>query len=234
MSEEIEEIHGPEKNINPEISVFTIVSGDIFELELFKKIHDIFLILIFISSACLSIIEFLATSNICGVGYLLSGLLSIYSFRVVKKGRLNIAIKKSINVLQSENDELKENNDDLKSNIYLLESVQKNLESDIDVFKKTIGVFGSESEDILNNLKDSYNKYKIQNDRQSKISDNLVYLNILDVIKHFDENTDYHLSPDELENAKEILKNNFPNLNYEKLKKIEKVSAKTILESIEE
>ncbi len=231
---EIEEIEGSEKISNTDINVFSVISGDITDFDIFKKIHDSVLVIICLSSVILSIVEFTTVSNICGIGYILSSILSIYSFHVVKKGRLNIEMKKSINVLQSENDELKENNDELKDNINILESTRKNLESDLDIFKKTIGIFGSESEDILNNLKDSYNRYKIQNDRQEKISDNMVYMNIMDIIKHCDKNTDYCLDSVELENAKDILKNNFPKLDYDKLINKEIVNAKTILECIEE
>ena len=80
-------------------------------------------------------------------------------------------------------------------------------------------------------------KYEAENNRQEKISDNMIYINILDIIKHHDSNTDYLLDANELQNAKETLLNSFPKLNYDKL--IDKIkggniNAKNIMECIDE
>ncbi len=228
-----EPIH--EKNTN--INVLSLASGGVFNSTILSKVHDYLLMLFCLFSIMGSIFQFIILDSFCASGYLFSGIFSGYSLYNVKKGRLNLEMQKSVNTLKLENDELKENNDELKENIDELENIHDNLKRDLDMFKKTIGIFGTESEDILENLKKSYKKYEAENNRQEKISDNMIYINILDIIKHHDSNTDYLLDVNELQNAKETLLNSFPKLNYDKL--IDKIkggniNAKNIMECIDE
>ena len=239
-----------EENTNiANISVFSILSGNIVNTNTCNKITDFTLIIFSFGGFTFGIISWFIIDNITAIGYILSAIFSFISFLTIRRIRLRAALEKSVNVLKKENDELKENNEELKENIDDLEdnneelkenindlqTVRNKLNEDLISLKETIGVFGDNSDEIINNLTNVYNNLKSQNEIHANINKNTVYLHILNVIKHYDVNSDFVLSQDELENAKETLLMSFPNLNYEQLKaKISnnKITAANIADSI--
>lgn len=231
------------------ISVFNMLSGNIINTNTCNKITDFTLIIFSFGGFTFGIISWFIIDNITAIGYILSAIFSFISFLTIRRMRLRAALEKSVNVLKKENDELKENNEELKDNIDDLEdnneelkenindlqTVRNKLNEDLISLKETIGVFGDNSDEIINNLTTVYNNLKSQNEIHANINKNTIYLHILNVIKHYDVNSDFVLSQDELENAKETLLMSFPNLNYEQLKaKISnnKITAANIADSI--
>lgn len=207
-----------------------------------SKIIDNFLLFFCISSLSMGFFCFLFIDKVTSVGYLLTGLFSGNSLYLTKKIRLQASMQQSVSVLKEENNELKENNEELQENIDSLEdnitnlkSVQTNLNSDLSLLKNTIGIFGENSNEILKNLHQIYNNLKSENEIQSNINKNTIYLHILHIIRHFDQNSDFILNSTDLEKVKNILLNAFPNLDYNELKgKIieNKITASRIAESI--
>ena len=150
--------------------------------------------------------------------------------------RLRASLQSSVNVLKEENDELKENNEELQENIDELEVVSKTLNDDIKMLENTIGIFGKDAEEIINNLRIIYQNLKKENEVQAKLNKNSIYLHILHIIKHFDRNCNFTMSKENLEKAKKTLINGMPNLNFEELKKKmenNKINVEHIYESVQ-
>ena len=230
------------KSITSQLTIYNLVTGNIFATNACNKLTDIVLITFSIGGIGFGLIAWFIIDNITGIGYKLSGIFSSVSLFTIKRMRLRAALEKSVNVLKEENDELKENNeelqeniDELEENIDSLETIQKNLSEDLSLLKETIGIFGENSDEIIDNLKNIYNNLKSENEIHSKINKNTIYLHILHIIKHYDKRSQFLLTSTDLEKAKTTLLNAFPNLDYDELKsKItnNKISATNIIESI--
>jgi uncharacterized phage infection (PIP) family protein YhgE len=195
-------------------------------------------------------------NQMTAIGYISGGIFSGTTLKTLKEMRLRASLQSSVNVLQDENEELKENNEELKDNIDDLESVSKKLTNDLKMLKETIGLFGNDSNEIIENLREVYNGLKRENEIQANLNRNSIYLHILQIIQYYQENNNektqkaqkgtekvesitnqrYILKPGEYEKAKRTLMNAFPHLKYEelekKIKERNRITAKNIFESI--
>lgn len=224
------------------ISIISILSGDIFQSSFFTKLFDLILLFFIISGFGFGIVSWFIIDNITGVGYILTGIFSSVSLISIKRMRLRATIQKSVNILKEENEELKENNEELKENIDelednidTLENTQKNLHEDLIILKETIGIFGDNSDEIIDNLKSIYQNLKKENEIHANLNQNMIYLHILHIIKHYDRSCQFALTSQSLDKAKFALTNAFPSLNFDLLKqKIvnNKINASSIIESI--
>lgn len=231
-----------ENNNTPSFTIYSIMSGSIFQSNACNRITDMILIIFTMGGLGFGAVAWFVIDNITAIGYILCGVFSGASLFLTRRMRLQASLQSSVNVLKEENDELKENNDELKENIGELEGnidelevVTKTLNDDIEMFKKTIGVFGENADEIINKLKEIYQDLKKENKVQIDINKNTIYLHILHIIKHFDKNCNFTMSKENLEKAKKTLLNAFPNLDYESLQnKINnnKITAKKIFESV--
>ena len=230
------------KNIIPQISLFSIMSGNIFNSTGCNKVTDGILIIFSVGGIIFGVIAWFTINTITAFGYIFAGLFSGISLFSIRRMRLRATLQTSVNSLKEENDELKENNDELhenidelEENIDELETVSQTLHKDLSLLKETIGIFGDNSDQIINNLRDIYDKLKAENEIHSTLNKNTIYLHILHIIKHFDKKCQFVLTSIDLENAKNTLLNAFPNLDYEALKnKIidNKITADRICETI--
>jgi hypothetical protein len=227
----------------PPITIYSIMSGSVFQSNACNRITDTIMIFFTFGGLGFGALSWFIIDNITAVGYILSGIFSGISLFTIRRMRLRASLQSSVNVLKEENNELKENNDELKENIGELEEnidelevVTKTLNDDIEMFKNTIGIFGDNVEEIINKLKEVYQDLKKENEIQSSINKNTIYLHILHIIKHFDKNCNFTLSKEKLQKAKKTLLNAFPNLDYEnlenKINNNNKITAKKILESV--
>ena len=227
----------------PPISVYSIVSGNVFQSTACNRITDFILFFFFLGGMGFGLAAWFIIDNITAIGYILAGIFSGTSLFSIRRMRLRASLQSSVNVLKEENDELKENNDELKENIDELEEnidglelISKTLTSDIEMFKNTVGIFGENSTEILDNLREIYENLKKENEVQVNINKNAIYLHILHIITHFDKNCHFTLTKENLEKAKKSLLNAFPNLDYHslqnKLKNSNKITAEKIVEYV--
>ena len=227
----------------PSISVYSIISGNVFQSLACNRITDFILFFFFLGGMGFGILAWFIIDNITAIGYILAGIFSGTSLFSIRRMRLRASLQSSVNVLQEENDELKENNDELKENIDELEEnidglelISKTLTSDIEMFKNTVGIFGKNSTEIIDNLREIYQNLKKENQVQVNINQNAIYLHILHIISHFDKKCNFTLTQENLEKAKKSLLNAFPNLDYEslqeKLKNTNKITAEKIAEYV--
>ena len=224
------------QSITSQFTVYNLATGAIFKSNACNRITDSILIVFSIGGLGFGILAWFTISNITAIGYILSGVFSSISLFSIKRMRLRASLQSSVNVLKEENDELKENNEELQENIDELEVVSKTLNDDIKMLENTIGIFGKDAEEIINNLREIYQNLKKENEVQAKLNRNSIYLHILHIIKHFDRNCNFTMSKENLEKAKKTLINAFPNLDYEslheKINKNNKITAQKILESV--
>lgn len=182
------------------------------------------------------IISWFTYDEITSIGYISSGVFTGITLRLLNKIKLYRSMQQSVDTLKVENDELKENNDELKENIDDLESISSKLDSDLTMLKDTIGLLDKNSEDVMKNLREIYSSLKKENEIHSKLNKNMIHINILQIIRHYDTSTSFSLKLEDLEKAKKTLLNAFPNLNYDlllqKIKVNNKITAKNIYESI--
>ncbi len=229
-------------SFSSQLTPYNIISGNILQTNACNRITDMILIIFTIGGLSFGAISWFVIDNITAMGYLMSGLFSGISLCSIRRMRLRASLQSSVNVLKEENDELKEHNDDLKDNIGELEGnideleiVSKSLNNDLTMLKETIGIFGENSDQIIENLREIYNNLKKENEIQSSINKNSVYLHILHIIRHYDKRSEFILTANDLDKARQTLTNAFPNLDYELLKqklKNNKITAEKILESI--
>jgi len=234
--------------------VFNLISG--IASELCSKFIDVFLIMICVAQLGFGVFCWFTINQITAVGYISGGIFSGTTLKTLKEMRLRASLQSSVDVLQDENEELKENNEELKDNIDDLESVSKKLTNDLKMLKETIGLFGNDSNEIIENLREVYNGLKRENEIQANLNRNAIYLHILQIIQYYQENNNektqkaqkgtekvesitnqrYILKPGEYEKAKRTLMNAFPHLKYEelekKIKERNRITAKNIFESI--
>ena len=224
------------QSISSQLTVYNLASGTILKSNACNKITDCILIFFSIGGIAFGLFGWFIIDNITGIGYILSGIFSSISLFSIRTIRLRASLQSSVNILQEENNELKENNEELQENIDELEVVSKTLNDDIKMLENTIGIFGKDAEEIINNLRDIYQNLKKENEVQAKLNRNSIYLHILHIIKHFDRNCNFTMSKENLEKAKKTLINAFPNLDYnslyEKINKNNKITAQKILESV--
>ena len=229
-------------NITSQLTVYNIMSGNVFNSMACNKITDCILFVFSIGGVTFGAIAWFAISSITAIGYIMSGIFSSITLVSIRRTRLRAALQNAVHVLKVETDALKENNDELQENIDELEEnidsleiISKNLHDDLTLLKETIGIFGDNSDEIILNLREIYKNLKIENEIHSTINKNTIYLHILHIIKHFDKKSQFILTASDLEKAKITLLNAFPNLDYESLKKKitnNKITADKILETI--
>ena len=224
------------QSITSQLTIYNLATGAIFKSNACNKLTDSILIIFSIGGFGFGFVAWFTINNITGIGYILSGIFSCISLFSIRRMRLRASLQSSVNTLKEENNELKENNEELQENIDELEVVSKTLNDDIKMLENTIGIFGKDAEEIMNNLREIYINLKKENEVQAKLNRNSIYLHILHIIKHFDRNCNFTMSKDNLEKAKKTLVNAFPNLDYdslyEKINKNNKITAQKIFESV--
>lgn len=217
-------------------SILTSVLTSSFNLPIVTKSIDIFLSLMSLGQLILGVISWFTYDKIASIGFITSGIFSGTTLRLLRKMRLLKTMQQSVNVLKEENEELKENNEELKENIDDLESVSNKLSEDLKMLKETIGLLDQNADDVIENLREIYTSLKNENEIHARLNKNMIHINILQIIRHFDTSTTFSLKLVDLEKAKKTLLNAFPNLNYNllltKIKENNKITAKNIYESI--
>ena len=210
-----------------------------FNLPIVSKTIDSILGILSIFQTGFGIMTFYSSDKTTGIGYISSGIFSGTTLYTIRKMRLQASMQDSVNILQEENEELKESNEELKDNIDDLETVSNKLNSDLKLLKETLGLLDENAEKIIDNLREIYESIKKENEIHSKLNKNMIYLNILQIIRHYDSNSAFSLKLEELQKAKKTLLNAFPNLDYELLKskitcnnQSDKITAKMIFDSI--
>ena len=217
-------------------SMFTDIITSSFNLPILSNNLDGFLSIMSIGQIIFAIVSWFVYDKITSIGYILSGIFSGTTLRLLRKMRLLKTMQQSVNVLKEENEELKENNEELKENIDDLESVSNKLNQDLKMLKETIGLLDQNADDVIENFREIYSSLKKENEIHAKLNKNMIHINILQIIRHFDTSTTFSLKLEDLNKAKITLLNAFPNLNYNllltKIKDNNKITAKNIYESI--
>lgn len=153
----------------------------------------------------------------CGVGYLLLGGASGASFIIFKNMRIPKELEDSVTMLQTENQVLKQKNDrfqclndDLEQNNRELEKIKDGLQSDIEIITESVKIVGESTEEFMEKLKQNYEQLKIENDRHQSLNRQQGMYQLMQLFTHFDSNSDFILSEEELLRNQEFIRSLFP------------------------
>jgi hypothetical protein len=150
------------------------------------------------------IVTALTVGSTCGIGYLLSGGISALSFFIIKNMKVSKNLEVTVDVLQSENDLLKENNKHL-------EMISEELQSDVEIITESVKMVGESTTEFMTKLKNNYEKLKQENDRHQKLNRQQGMFQLMQLFNHFDKNQDFILSEEELDQNEIYLRSMFPN-----------------------
>ena len=221
-------------------SIISSIFSTSCNLPIVTKSIDSFLGVVSVGEVIFGIAAWFTMDKITSIGYISGGIFAGLTLILLRKNRLQASMQQSVNVLQEENEELKESNDELKENIDDLETVSNKLNEDLKMLRESIGLFGINSEEVLDKFREIYQGLKKENEIHSKLNKNMIFLNIVQIIKMYEKHNNnvqtYTLKIDDLIRAKKPILNIFPNLNFNelllKIKKYEKINAKNIYECV--
>ena len=193
-----------------------------------NKITDLTLLIISLSGFVFGVTGSVVYDPLLGSGYIGTGLFAGISLYSIKKMRLRETIATSVSSLSDENNELKENNEELKENNEKLEdnlnvlsqnnmelnNIKSELNKDIDVLKGIVGLIGSNSEQSFNKLKEIHYKLELENNKHSLLIKSQTSLLLMNIINHFDKNSNFVLDNTEIEYAKKAILNIVPSVEW--------------------
>ena len=210
-----------------------------------NQITDLTLLIMSISGFVFGITGSVLYDPLLGSGYIGTGLFAGVSLYAIKKMRTRETIANSVNSLSEENNELKENNDDLrenndkletnlvrlnennsklntditilKDNLIELSNIKSELNKDLIVLKSTVGLIGDNSNDMFNKLKQLHSNLELENNRHSLLIKSQASLLLMNIINHFDKNSNFILDNAEIEYAKQSIINILPNVSWKQI-----------------
>lgn len=159
-----------------------------------------------------------------GTGYLLFGLATGGMAMSVRQLRMAKTIASAANTLQAENDELSATNDELQTNVTRINDqanvlrrenerlmdLESRMKEDIDVLRNIVGAVGEKGDDILKRLHALWKSYEAENLRHSSLLSAQYRLHLMQIVQHFDKDTDARLSDKEMQAAEAYLQAAFP------------------------
>lgn len=181
-----------------------------------------------------------AYDPLAGTGFLLAGLSSTCLTYTVRNLRLSKSLVSSAKNIELENDELRASNDELRMTIdgaqaqldYFttqnkeLSRISDELSDDLAMLRGAIGAVGTAGQDIMNRLRTVWKAVKTENDRHSQLIKAQTRLQLVQIMQHYDTNTDALLDDDELAAAKAYLQATFPGADLEAL--VQKAAEKNV------
>ena len=181
------------------------------------KITNLTLLIISISGIIFGISSLFIYDSFTGCGYIGTGVFAGSTLITIKKMRISETIANSVNILSEENDNLAENNSKLEDNLVQLEINSKSLNHDIHILKNTIGLIGENSDELFNKLKNVHLNLQEENDRHSVLIKSQTSLLLMNIINHYDKNSNFKLDYSEIEYAKQTLLNTLPGITWTQL-----------------
>jgi len=138
-------------------------------------------------------------------------------------------LTKNINTLEVDLSKLTKNTKEL-------ENVKISLNDDIKILKNTVGLIGENSDELFIKLKEIYNNLNLENNRHSTLIKSQTSLLLMNIINHYDKNSNFELDLNEINYAKQSILNILPNVTWKQIEnKIQnnQLKLESILELIE-
>lgn len=161
----------------------------------------------------------------CGAGYLALAGVSATSAVLVKQLQLMRDISASASMLQQENEKLSlancrhtELNGRLQQANTKLEAITVHLQEEIDAVLECVQLAGKNSHDFMEELMRIHSKIKHENSIHSELNNQQARFQLLQLFRHFDRNSDFALSLEEMEGSITFLQSVFPNFDMERLR----------------
>ena len=128
-----------------------------------------------------------------------------------------IEMKTNNNRLKNNLNELNSSNNKLKNNLNELNDTKCELNKDIKILKNTVGLIGDNSDELFNKLKKVHLNLEFENDRHSSLIKSQTSLLLMNIMNHYDKNSNFILDNKEIEYAKQTILNILPNITWEQI-----------------
>ena len=126
-------------------------------------------------------------------------------------------LKDNLSDMKITNGKLKTNITELSNNNGKLKNNLIELNKDILVLKNLVGLIGENSNDIFNKLKEVHSKLELENNKHSLLIKSQTSLLLMNIINHFDKNSNFTLDNAEIEYAKQSILNILPNISWKQI-----------------
>ena len=113
--------------------------------------------------------------------------------------------------------ELNGSNSKLKNNLIELNNTKSELDKDLIVLKSTVGLIGDNSDELFNKLKNVHCKLELENDKHSLLIKSQTSLLLMNIINHYDKNSNFILDDKEITYAKNTILNILPGVTWKQL-----------------
>ena len=226
--------------MSKEVQTLSTAHSQCFPIGYRHVILNATLILCSVGGTITGLVLSTAYDPLAGTGFLLAGVSSTYLTYTVRTLRLSKSLASSARVLKVENDDLRASNEELRTTVdsvqeQLNDFVKQNdklsklsdeLSDDLAMLRGAIGAVGSTGNDIMNRLRVIWKNFRVENDRHSQLIKAQSRLQLVQIMQHYDTNTDALLDDDELAAAKAYLQATFPKADIGSL--IEKAAEKDV------
>ena len=214
-----------------EVSAAAPVATQCVSAERKRLVADATLITLSVGCTTTGIVLSVAHDALAGTGFLLAGFSTGFLTYTVKALRLSASLATSAQVLRAENDELSATNEALRSSVDAgraqieaftaqngeLSALSDELSDDVAMLRSAIGAVGATGDDILNRLRHLWKSYRRENDRHSTLVRAQTRLQLVQIMQHYDTDTDAALDEQELAAAMAYLHATFPHANIDSL-----------------
>ena len=206
-----------------EVATFSTASGCLITSKK-HAILDTVLIFCSVGGTITGLVLSSAYDPIAGTGFLLAGVSSACLAYTVRTLRLSKSLASSAQVLSVENDELRASNDELRNTVETVQSqlddfakqngelskIADELSDDLSILRGAIGAVGGAGNDIMNRLRNVWKSLQTENNRHAQLIKAQTRLQLVQIMQHYDTNTDALLDDVELAGAKAYLHAAFP------------------------
>lgn len=160
----------------------------------------------------------------CGIGYLIVGAVSGATLLLLRQMKVHRDIAKSADLLKHENVQLKSSNEqynilnqDLEKTNESLEVVCKSLSNDVDDITASIRDIGESTDKFMLRFRSAAEAMKLQNNRHKSLNQQQAKFQLLQICRHFDFDSDFALSKEELDNSFAFFEHTFPGFRLDQL-----------------
>ena len=129
----------------------------------------------------------------------------------------NIRLNTDISILKNNLTEMKNTNIKFKNNLIQLNNTKSELDKDLIVLKSTVGLIGDNSDELFNKLKNIHSKLELENDKHSLLIKSQTSLLLMNIINHYDKNSNFILDDKEIIYAKNTILNILPGVTWKQL-----------------
>ena len=160
----------------------------------------------------------------CGSGYMLAGGISLLSMLMIRNLRVARDLSQSVERIEAENMELRasnlkytEENGKLTESNRMLHVVSQQLDSDVEMLTSSMKIAGESRRTFMDKLRATHLALREENEKHRALNVQQGRLQLLQLFRHFDTNSDLEMDQMEVQRAIGFLRHAFPSLDVDAL-----------------